>query len=201
MLDAMDILKLELQKCPNRGSQILTSVEKFQFNEKLRLNDFSTHLREKLARRKRRSAGCKQIVYDHHAFSRFYRVFVNLNRRLSVFERITLRLCPKRELSFLANRDKTQSQLVRDHRTKYESAGIDPGNLRNLRTPACLHESVCGDSKQRRALQNRSDVLENNPRFREILNVADGGAELLEIVGKHGAEVLSDSDCSSKVKA
>ncbi len=98
---------------------------------------------------------------------------MHLHFGIAVFERVGRARRLERQLPFLADRNKANAERVGDRRPEKKSARVDADDLVNRQGAAAFQENVDRFPKELRVDQDRRDVLEDDPVFRKIGDIAD----------------------------
>src|SRR4029077_9908027 len=125
-----------------RRLESLSAFEKFQLNQKLRLDQIRTGVSDKRRCGSRKSTSREQIIPQPNALAFSYRVGVHFHFRLAVLQRVLRGVRFVWKLPALANRYKSNSEFIGYGRSKNETARIDPDDFVNLSPAAALQKEI-----------------------------------------------------------
>src|SRR5688500_5113526 len=119
------------------------------------------------------SASGEEVVDDRDPLAGVHGIGVELERVDSVLEIVRLAHRAVRQLAGLAGGHETESQAVGDRAREEKPAGVDAQHLAGIALGDPVGQRADGVAKEPRVEEQRGDVLEGDPRLREIGDVAD----------------------------
>ena len=161
--------------------QLESTVEEVEFDQKRQADEIAADASDQPRRRPCRAARCEDVVYDQHAVTGAKRVLVNLEAVNAVLERVLLALGLRRELPRLANRDEAGIQPAGDRGAQDEAPALDADHVVDALTCIRGCERSHHFTKSVGVVQERRNVVEQNPRLREIGNVPNLGFEMFHV--------------------
>src|SRR5438132_3991676 len=129
-----------------------------------------------------RPARREHVVDDQYRLPGRKRVDVDLEDVGAVLEAVGDPLGLSRELSRLAGRHETESELARDRRSEHESARLDPDDVLGGGLTERVRHRVDRAREGFGRSEERSDVAKEDAGRREIRHVPDEAAEVGHVV-------------------
>ena len=129
-----------------------------------------------------RATGGEHVVHDQDALSLTKCVLVNLEPVDTVFEGVVFAMRLGWQLPRLANRDEPGIQTIGDGRAENEAAALDADDLVDALRDVRRCQAIDHFTKSLRIVQERRDVVEQNPWLGKIRNMPDLGLEMLHVV-------------------
>jgi hypothetical protein len=106
-------------------------------------------------------------------------VFVQLDDRFAVFERVGVLAGFPRQFAFFSDRDKARAETICDGGTENESTDVDANNLVDLRATGRFTKQGNGLAEKCVVGENWGDVFKDDTGFRKIDDI---GASRREVV-------------------
>src|SRR5262249_16268613 len=148
------------------GADLVGTAQLREIDHKRTAHHFSARTFEQFDRGEAGAAGGDQIVDQQNVVALVHRVGVNFHAIHSVFERIVLAQHLPGQLAFLAYRNESDRQLVRNSTTEYEPARLDTGHLVDTHAGVRLYEFVDRPAERARMAEQCCDVAEDDPGLR-----------------------------------
>src|SRR5712691_576217 len=159
--------------------QPLAPLEEAQLDENVHAEHLTTELADQLGRGGGRASGGQHIIHDQHCLAGSHRVLVDLKLVGSILELVVLADGLPRQLTRLADRHEPGPEPQ-----SHGAAGDEPSRLDRSDHVGWAVQPVAAhflDHAFEHDLvrQQGGDVLENDPRLREVWDVANQPAQVL----------------------
>src|SRR5690606_23649301 len=118
------------------------------------------------------SARCQQVIDDQHAMPLSDRIFVHLQRVLSIFEVIRYRNAFRRQFLRFADGDESRPKMCRQRYGKDKTARLDADNGVDLQSLAPFDQFVDRPAEPGGIFEQRRDVIKIDARLGEIGHLA-----------------------------
>src|SRR5439155_16529443 len=153
--------------------QLAAAVQSHQLDQECESVHLAAEAFHQVGGRARSPARSQEVVDDQHALPRANRVFMNLQRVAAVFELVAGADAPRRQLPRLAHRREAGPDAIRDRRAENEPAALDGDNDLDTLILERKGKRIDGRAEARWILQQRRDVVEENPGLGEVRNMTD----------------------------
>src|SRR6266540_4264339 len=148
--------------------ELLTAFESGELDEERDRDDLALELLHELDRPRDSAAGGEQIIDDQDFRARFDRVLVHLERRRTVLEVVFDADHVGWELPKLAHRHEPDAEVVGDGGAEDEAPRLHADDDVDVARADALHEPVDSGLERIAVLEERRDVLEEDPRLGEV---------------------------------
>ena len=162
--------------------QARTALKELKLDQEREGANGSTAAAHQSLRRGGRPTGGYDVVVHKDDVSFVDGVFMDFDRVRAVFEVIRLRDGAVWEFAPFPNRNEATTEGMRDAAPEDKASGLDSEHLGDAFTHERLYEEVDRKSMKLRVREDRRDILEEDPRLREVRNVSDGGRQLINFV-------------------
>ena len=151
-----------------------------QLDHEREARDLAPQPPDELDRAHHRPAGREQVVDDEDPLSGLDRVGVDLEGRRAVLELVLDLDRLRRQLAELAHRHEAGAELVGQRRAEDEAARLHADHEVDLRAADLLGHAVDHLAERVRLLEERGDVVEADARLREVGDLADEAAQIVD---------------------
>lgn len=155
------------------AQEILAPFEKFKLNEETETGDLALKTLDQPRSGRRGSSGGEEIIDDVSSLARRHGVHVHLDGVRAVFQRVLLSDAVIRELADLARQHEGKSELERKRNAKDEPAAFDADDHVRIGFSGLFGHPSDDLLKRSRMLENRSDILKDDPRLRKVRDVSN----------------------------
>src|SRR6267378_2424816 len=167
--------------------ELLAPFQSSELDEERETDDLTLELLHKLDRAGHGAAGGEQVVDDQHTRAGFHRVLVHLERRGAVLEVVLDAHHVAGQLAKFADRDESHAELVSDRRREDEPARLHSDDDVDLLRADLREQPVDRRRERITVLEERSNVLEEDPGLRKVGDVTDLAGETVGLY-RHDTE-------------
>src|SRR5215470_10892175 len=153
--------------------QALPPLQEGQLDEEVAGNHNPSEPLDQAERGSHRAAGREQVVHDEHALALADGVLVDGEHVAPVLELVLLLDHRARELALLPHGHEARAQLLRQRAAEDEAARLHADHDIDLGRAIALGQMIDHRAPRHPILEQRGDVLEEDPFGREILDIAD----------------------------
>lgn len=172
-------LLLALQKSVDRSVELLSALEEQKLHQEDVLKDLGASLLDEIASSSSRATGGHDVVHNNNLISGLESVLLESEDVLTVLLLVNSGVNLSGKLAGLAHRNEADIKGKRKHRTEKEASGVQTNNHSGLQGLNVSAKKLDELAEKLGLLENGHDVLEKNTLAREVLVLAEGGAELL----------------------
>src|SRR5262244_3586794 len=144
------------------------------------------------------AAGREQVVHDEHALAAADGVLVDGEHVTAVFELVLLLDHRARELALLPHGHETRAELLRQRAAEDEAARLHADHDVDLGRAIALGQMIDHRAPRHPILEQRGDVLEEDPFGREVFDIADLCYEGVDVHAGDGCYPLVSIDAIPK---
>lgn len=155
------------------GSEFVAALQEGQFDQDGDADHLSAERFDEAGAGLHRSAGRQDVVDQQDAIAGLDGVGVNLEDIGPVFEGVSLAASRCGKLSGFADRNEARRKVPCDGGSEDEPARLGAGDDLDVHRAEGLREVLDREGQAGLIAEHRGDVLEDDPRFREVGDVAD----------------------------
>lgn len=170
-------------------AELFAAIKESELDEERDGDDLGVESIEELDRSGGGASGGEEVIDQQDFFAGMDGVFVDFDDVFAIFERVGKPTGVPWQLALLADRDESGTEAVGHGGRENEAPGIDADDFVDLGATGGVAKQADRVLEEGSVGEDRGDVLEGDPRLREISDVTDGGSKVLS--RRHGEALVS----------